>query len=192
MVGSLYLQGFPGFHHDGHAVQPRDPWPRIDYWPALLPAEVIRHRAVLDDGTAVDAPTASRTATAEELAQGDHPEPLAGPLGTGRRVRLGELVHARAGDKGGNCNVGLWAPDPAHWEWLRTTLSTQGLRSLMSETKDCEVVRHEFPHLRAVHFVLKGLLGTGGSSNLRVDQIGKSVGEYLRSKHVTVPETLLR
>jgi len=39
--------------------------------------------------------------------------------------------------------------------------------------------------------VLKGLLGTGGSSNLRVDQVGKSVGEYLRSKHVTVAEELL-
>ena len=38
--------------------------------------------------------------------------------------------------------------------------------------------------------VLEGLLGTGGSSNLRVDQIGKSVGEYLRSRYVTVPEDL--
>ena len=55
---------------------------------------------------------------------------------------------------------------------------------------DLGVVRHEFPHLRAVHFVLQGLLGTGGSSNLRVDQIGKSVGEYLRSRYVTVPEDL--
>ncbi|WP_181784775.1 acyclic terpene utilization AtuA family protein, partial [Pseudonocardia pini] len=32
-VGSLYLQGFPGFHHDGGAQPVREPWPRIDYWP---------------------------------------------------------------------------------------------------------------------------------------------------------------
>jgi hypothetical protein len=57
----------------------------------------------------------------------------------------------------------------------------------MPEAADLGVVRHEFPHLRAVHFVLQGLLGTGGSSNLRVDQIGKSVGEYLRSKRVAAP-----
>ncbi len=100
---------------------------------------------------------------------------------------LGDLVHARAGDKGGNCNVGLWVSDPAHWEWLRTTLTTDGLRALMPEVADLPVVRHEFPRLRAVHFVLQGLLGTGGSSNLRVDQIGKSVGEYLRSKQVAAP-----
>lgn len=78
--------------------------------------------------------------------------------------------------------------DPAHWEWLRTTLTTDGLRALMPEARELTLRRHEFPHLRAVHFVLEGLLGTGGSSNLRVDQIGKSVGEYLRSKLVPVPE----
>jgi acyclic terpene utilization AtuA family protein len=50
-----------------------------------------------------------------------------------------------------------------------------------------EVVRHEFPVLRAVHFVLKGLLGTGGSANLRVDQLGKSVGEFLLAKCVPAP-----
>ena len=189
-VSSLYLQGFPGFHHDGHAQAAREPWPRIDYWPALLPAEVLAHRAVLDDGTVIDAPTPSRTATAEEIAQPRQPEPTPGPVPSGRRVPLGELAHARAGDKGGNCNVGLWVSDPAHWEWLRTTLTSGRLRELMPEAADLELVRHEFPHLRAVHFVLVGLLGTGGSSNLRVDQIGKSVGEYLRSKPVPVPEEL--
>jgi len=81
--------------------------------------------------------------------------------------------------------------DPAHWEWRRTTPSSEGLRALLPEAADLGVVRHEFPHLRAVHVVLRGLLGTGGSSNLRVDQIGKSVGEYLRSKQVPVPEELL-
>jgi hypothetical protein len=43
-----------------------------------------------------------------------------------------------------------------------------------------------------VHFVLRGLLGTGGSANLRVDQVGKSVGEYLRARHVPVPDELVR
>lgn len=186
-VSSLYLQGFPGFHHDGHAQAAREPWPRIDYWPALLPAEVLVHRAVMADGTVIDAPTPSRTATDDEIAQPRHPEPAAPPASDGRRVALGDLAHARAGDKGGNCNVGLWVSDPAHWEWLRATLSSDGLRALMPEAADLTLLRHEFPHLRAVHFVLQGLLGTGGSSNLRVDQIGKSVGEYLRSKSVPAP-----
>lgn len=186
-IDGLYLQGFPGFHHDGHAQRLGGPWPRIDYWPAMLPASLVPHRAVLDDGTVREAPVASRWATPEQIAQGRHPEPPPRRISEGRRIQLGELTHARAGDKGGNSNVGIWVPDPTHWDWLRTTLSTEGIRALMPEAKGCDVVRHKFPELRAVHFVLKGLLGTGGSSNLRVDQIGKSVGEYLRSKYVAAP-----
>jgi hypothetical protein len=182
-VGSLYLQGFPGFHHDGGAQPVRAPWPRIDYWPALLPVSEVPHTAVLADGTRIEAPVSSSHALAE---QGRSPEPP--PVrAQGPRGRLGDLAHARAGDKGGNSNVGVWVPDPAHWDWLRSTLSTSAVRELLPEAKDCDIVRHELPHLRAVHLVLRGLLGTGGSSNLRVDQIGKSVGEYLRSKYVTLP-----
>jgi hypothetical protein len=44
--------------------------------------------------------------------------------------------------------------------------------------------------MRAVHVVLRGLLGTGGSSNARVDPIGKAIGEYLRAKQVLVPAAL--
>jgi hypothetical protein len=187
-VGSLYLQGFPGFFHDGHAQRVSEPWPRIDYWPALLPSELVPHRAVLENGTVLEAPVPSSSAIEPQPVQ---PEPPAPASSTGKRVPLGTLAYARSGDKGGNSNVGIWVPDPAAWEWLRTTLSTEGIRALIPEAKGCEIVRHEFPHLRAVHVVLKGLLGTGGSSNLRVDQIGKSVCEYVRAKHVTVPEELL-
>ncbi|MBP2368224.1 acyclic terpene utilization AtuA family protein [Pseudonocardia parietis] len=184
-VGSLYLQGFPGFHHDGHAPRAAEPWPRIEYWPALLDSALLDHHAVLDDGTRVEAPRSARTATPDELAQPVHPEPGL-PVPDGEPVELGALTFARAGDKGGNANVGVWAPDPAHWDWLRATLSTARAKELLPEAQGA-IVRHEFPHLRAVHLVLVGLLGSGGSANLRVDQIGKSVGEYLRAKHVAGP-----
>jgi hypothetical protein len=101
------------------------------------------------------------------------------------------VAHARSGDKGGNCNLGVWVSDPAAWPWLQRSLSTAALRALLPEVKDLDVVRHELPELRAVHFVLRGLLGTGGASNTRVDQVGKAVGEYLRAKHVLVPTELL-
>ncbi|WP_452124495.1 AtuA-related protein [Fodinicola feengrottensis] len=108
-----------------------------------------------------------------------------------RNLPLGTVAYARSGDKGGNSNVGIWAPDERVWPWLRLALSTVELRRLVPEIKELEVIRHEFPHLRAVHFVLRGLLGTGGSANLRVDQVGKAVGEYLRAKHVPIPVRLL-
>jgi hypothetical protein len=42
-----------------------------------------------------------------------------------------------------------------------------------------------------VHFVLSGLLGTAGSSNLRLDVIGKAVSEYARARLVDIPVHLL-
>jgi hypothetical protein len=188
-IYGLYLSSYPGFFHDGGAHRTTEPYPRVDYWPALVPAEVVPHRVVLGDGTTLDIPWPAQT---ERLPQPDHPEPEpATPTGTETRRPLGDLAHARSGDKGGNSNVGVWVSDPSAWEWLRRMLSTETLRELMPEAKELDIVRHEFPHLSAVHFVLRGLLGTGGSSNLRVDQVGKAVGEYLRAKHLPIPAELL-
>ncbi|MFF7635927.1 acyclic terpene utilization AtuA family protein [Kitasatospora sp. NPDC008050] len=190
-LGSLYLQSIPGFFLDGQALAQVSPQPRIDYWPALLDLTAVAHRVVLADARTIDIAPPEQTATAH---QPTHPEPEpedAAPATRVRRVPLGTVAYARSGDKGGNSNVGIWARDRAAWPWLRQALTTAELRRLMPEARGLDVVRHEFEHLHAVHFVLRGLLGTGGSSNLRVDQVGKAVGEYLRAKHVLVPETLL-
>ncbi|WP_430336337.1 AtuA-related protein [Rhodococcus sp. ACT016] len=128
---------------------------------------------------------------AEDQPWHPEPEPLGSISGGTRTVELGTVAYARSGDKGGNCNVGLWAINARSWPWLRQAMSTQELMRMAPELKELDVVRHEFPNLHAVHFVLRGLLGKGGSSNLRVDHIGKAIGEYLRAKHVQVPVDLL-
>jgi hypothetical protein len=189
-ISALYLSSIPGFYQDTGAQRGGEPQVRVDYWPGTLATDAVRHTLVLDDGTrlAIAPPVAT-----EVVAQFGHPEPPDTPVTTAptRRVPLGTVAHARSGDKGGNSNVGVWVGDDAAWPWLRHELSTARLRELLPEAKGLEIVRHEFPLLRAVHFVLRGLLGTGGSSNLRVDQVGKAVGEYLRAKHVDVPVELL-
>ncbi|AZG44472.1 hypothetical protein D7316_01058 [Gordonia insulae] len=188
-LGSLYLQGIPGYFHDGAAGLQSTPRPRIDYWPGLLPMTALDHRVVLDDGRVVRVSPPSSTGT---VAQPVHPEPAGAPLPDRvTQLPLGTVAHARSGDKGGNSNVGIWTRDPRVWLWLRRFLTTDEIRRLIPEAKDLDVVRHEFPDLQAVHFVLRGLLGTGGSSNTRVDQVGKAVGEYLRSRQVLIPDDLL-
>jgi hypothetical protein len=187
-LGSLYLQSIPGYFHDGATTLRATARPVIDYWPALLPQSAVSHRVVID-GRTLEVSAPEHTALA---AQPVHPQP--GRVGSSTRTRtmpLGTVAYARSGDKGGNSNVGIWVPDQRAWEWLREVLSTAELRRLMPEIKELDVVRHEFPSLRAVHFVLRGLLGTGGSSNTRIDQVGKAVGEYLRAKHLPIPVELL-
>jgi hypothetical protein len=47
------------------------------------------------------------------------------------------------------------------------------------------------PNLRAVNFVVEGILGAGVAFNARHDPQAKALGEWLRSRLVDVPEALL-
>ncbi len=117
--------------------------------------------------------------------------PTALPTGPTRRVPLGLVAGARSGDKGGSANVGVWARDDAGWAWLAHFLTVEEFRRLLPETEALPVVRHLLPNLRALNFVVEGLLGEGVASGARFDPQAKAVGEWLRARHVDVPESLL-
>jgi hypothetical protein len=53
------------------------------------------------------------------------------------------------------------------------------------------VQRYELPNLKALNFVITGLLGEGVASSTRPDPQAKSLGEYLRAKLVDLPVSLL-
>lgn len=187
-LGSLYLQSIPGFFHDLAAGLSLPPRARVEYWPGLLDQREVAHCVLLDDGRTLPVQPPPLGLLTE---QPPHEEPAPLPVGEVRTVPLGRLAHARSGDKGGHANVGLWVSDPAAWPWLRSALTVEGVRRLAPELADVDVIRHELPHLRAVHLVLRGVLGTGGSSNARLDAVGKALGEYLRTRPVPVPVELL-
>ena len=116
--------------------------------------------------------------------------PAAGPT---RRVPLGTIAHARSGDKGGDANVGVWARDARNDRaaWLLGFLTPDRVKALLPEAADLDVEVHPLPNLGAVNIVLHGLLGEGVAASSRFDPQAKAVGEWLRSRHVDVPETLL-
>ncbi len=104
---------------------------------------------------------------------------------------LGEIVHARSGDKGGDANLGVWVRDLQAWEWLRSTLTVDELRRLLPETRELPIERYELPNLGAINFVIRGLLGTGATSSLRLDAQAKALGEWLRARSIKVPKSLV-
>jgi hypothetical protein len=130
-------------------------------------------------------PRHSRQGTPRHSRQGREPggPPVAVPLGL--------LCGARSGDKGGNANVGLWAVSSAGYAWLRRHLTVEAFRELLTEAADLEVDRYELPNLRALNFVVHGLLAPGVSATTRPDPQAKGLGEYLRSRIVTVPSDLV-
>ena len=113
------------------------------------------------------------------------------PTGPTREAPLGVICGARSGDKGGNANVGVWTRTDSAYRWLVHYLTAERLRALMPEAATLGIDRFEFPHLRALNFVVKGLLGDGVAASLRSDPQAKSLGEYLRAKLVPIPASLL-
>ena len=187
----LALASYPGFT----LTSPPGPaQPYGVYWPALLDAEDVEHVVVHADGRRqpilsspimeiLPAPHAQDDGTASMIS--------VEVGGETRRVPLGAVVGARSGDKGGNANVGLWARDDAAARWLLGWLTEERFRALLPEAAALRVDVHPLPNLRAVNVVVQGLLGEGVASSTRFDPQAKGLGEYLRSRLVDVPVTLL-
>ncbi|MCU1589790.1 MAG: hypothetical protein JWP11_1046 [Frankiales bacterium] len=192
----LALASYPGFTLTS---PPGDATPYGIYWPALVPAEHVEQVVVHADGrreviphtppTPHPAPS-PQTITADSLAQ---PRPASGsdPLGVVRRMPLGTLIGARSGDKGGNANVGFWARTDDAADWLQGWLDEKAFRALLPEADELHVDVFPLPNLRAVNVVVHGLLGEGVAASTRFDPQAKGLGEYLRSRLVDIPVTLL-
>jgi hypothetical protein len=182
----LALASYPGFTS---TAPPGDGQVYGVFRPGYVDAAQVPHLAVHADGTRVEIACATETL---ELAPADPaplPEPL--PAGPTRRAPLGLIAGARSGDKGGSANVGVWVRTDEQWRWLAHTLNTELLKQLLPETADLEVTRHVLPKLRAVNFVIEGILGEGVAYQARFDPQAKGLGEWLRSRHVDIPESLL-
>jgi hypothetical protein len=184
----LALAGYPGLH----LTSPPTAGSMYGvYWPALVPAELVSPEVVLPDGERVGVPhTAHRHPEPSRIAHA-HPLEAVTIRGDTARVPLGTIIGARSGDKGGNANVGLWARTDDAWTWLHSFLTVYRFRSLLPEADGLAVQRYELANLRALNFVVVGLLGEGVASSTRPDPQAKSLGEYLRSRLVDLPVSLL-
>ena len=158
------------------------------YWPALVGRHHVEHAVTLWDGSPCSVVEPAGPPGPAVPTSVPPPPPPPGPT---ERVPLGWLCGARSGDKGGNANVGVWTWDDDAYAWLWHHLDVERLRVLIPEAAGLEVQRYELPRLRALNFVIAGILGEGVASSVRADPQAKGLGEYLRSRTTDVPVRLL-
>ncbi len=149
----LALASYPGFHL---TAPPQDAAPYGVFTAGYVDAGEVRHRVVLPDGTERLVEAAVETLELAEVDEPALPEPL--PAGPVTRAPLGRVAGARSGDKGGNANIGVWVRTDEAWRWLAHTLTVDELRRLLPEASDLPVRRYLLPNLRALNFVVEGLL----------------------------------
>jgi len=182
----MALAHYPGFHLTS---PPTEESPYAVYWPALVPSGLIEQTVHVGGETTRVAPVLPPAKAPAVVPAPITPPPA--PGGPTTRAPLGRLCGARSGDKGGNANVGVWAREPRAYAWLAEFLTAERLQALLPECRTLRVDRHLLPNLLALNFVVHGLLGDGVASSTRSDPQAKSLGEYLRAKHVDIPAALL-
>jgi hypothetical protein len=182
----LALASYPGFTS---TAPPGDGQVYGVFTPGYVDATEVPHAAVHADRTRTDIAAATETKALEPVGPFALPEPM--PFGETRRAPLGFVAGARSGDKGGSANVGVWVRTGEQWRWLAHTLTVDKLRALLPETADLLVTRHLLPNLRAVNFVIEGILGKGVAYQARFDPQAKGLGEWLRSRHIDIPQEFL-
>lgn len=182
----LALASYPGFH----VLAPPGkgaPYGVFDH--VAVPHGAVDHVAVLHDGRRIDVSGPQETLTLSEVPEPALPEPPR--VGSTRRAPLGHVAGARSGDKGGDANVGVWARSADAWRWLAHELTVERFRELIPEARDLPVTRHVLPGLHALNFVVTGILGAGVAAQHRFDPQAKALAEWLRSRHLDIPEELL-
>lgn len=200
----LALGSYPGF---AITAPPAKPSPYGVYHPAYVDRDAVEHVVVVlgADGAEKErvlVPHPARTAELGDESAARRPSPYPAPVDTlTRRMPLGSFVHARSGDKGGDANIGLWvartgrAASPERYDarvtWLTKLITPHRVRELVPEAADLDVEVYPLPNLGGVNVLVRGLLGEGVAASTRFDPQAKGLGEWVRSRMVSVEDSLL-
>ena len=180
------LASIPGFY--GLTGGPSAGQPFGVYRPATVPADLVPQYVHIGTSTREVVSTAPPS-------DGVVPEPTVDvgrpPTGPTTRAPIGRVIGTRSGDKGGNANLGVFARTDEAYAWVHDFLTVDRLVELLPEAVGLPVDRHDLPNVRALNFVIHGLLEEGVAASTRIDGQAKSLGEWLRARVVDVPSSLL-
>ena len=109
-------------------------------------------------------------------------------LSTAQTQRLGDLAHARSGDKGNRANIGVVANDGSCYALLKEVLTEALVGDYLRPLGIGAVRRYELPNIFAFNFVIENALGGGASRSLRIDSQGKALAAVLLELRLPGPE----
>ncbi|KAJ2904557.1 hypothetical protein MKZ38_007756 [Zalerion maritima] len=191
-----FLQSCPGatLGNDQRQSQGKPFW---EYYVTLLPQSEVQHEVVLPwKGEKLEIPVQNNVRKEYPRDQESYEtrDPVAlSTFGPTTRGPLGWVVGGRSGDKASDANVGFYVRHHDEWDWLRSAMTIEKFKQLLDGSdKGKKVERFEIPGIRAVHFLVRDHLDRGFNSTSEYDTLGKNLCEYIRAKHVDIPNKFLR
>lgn len=109
-----------------------------------------------------------------------------------RLVRLHDIAHARAGDKGNTSNISVWVYDPGDYLLVKEQLTAERIKAAFPNLIKGGVKRYELDNLHGLNFVLREALEGGVNTSLGLDSHGKSWSFLILGLDIELPENELR
>lgn len=94
-------------------------------------------------------------------------------------MKLRDIAHSRAGDKGDISNLSLIAYRPEDYPLLEKHVTAERVKAHFEGVVHGEVQRYLLPQLGAMNFVMHAALGGGVTRSLALDAHGKSLSSAL-------------
>lgn len=88
-------------------------------------------------------------------------------------MKLHEIAHGRAGDKGTTSNISVIAYRPEDWPRIEAEVTAERISAIFGP--DVQVARYVLPHLFALNFVVKNALKGGVTRSVALDAHGKGL-----------------
>jgi hypothetical protein len=104
-------------------------------------------------------------------------------------VKLYDIAHGRAGDKGDVSTISLIAYDRSWYPVLEREVTAARVKAHFASLRPTSVERFELPGLSALNFVLKGVLDGGVTRSLALDPHGKTLSSVLLDLEIDVAAT---
>lgn len=90
-------------------------------------------------------------------------------------MKLYEIAHSRAGDKGNTLTLSLIPYRDKDYPFLCEKVTVEKVRSHFAEMVKGEIIRYELPNISSLLFVCHGALQGGVTTSWRMDAHGKTL-----------------
>ncbi|MFM2361289.1 MAG: hypothetical protein RLZZ316_191 [Bacteroidota bacterium] len=94
-------------------------------------------------------------------------------------MKLYDIAHSRAGDKGDTLTLSLIPYNEADYEILCTQVTAEKVAQHLSGIVKGTVTRYELPHIASLLFVCQQALAGGVTTSLALDAHGKTMSYAL-------------
>ena len=105
-------------------------------------------------------------------------------------MKLREIAHCRAGDKGNTLNVSVIAYDERDFRLLQDQVTVARVGEAYAGLVKGNIERYEMPNIGALNFVLHDALAGGVTTSLSSDPHGKSFSAIMVNIDLPEPEVV--